>query len=171
MNRKLSPSADTAHPLPGAPVNASVQSPRVLIVDDDPFLCGLYSLLLDQHGYETVTAENGEDALTQLASGQFDLMITDRAMPVLDGAGLILALRSAGFRIPVIMITGSAGLSPLLPAVAREICMTLIKPAHSKEILAAVAMALQTAGIPDEEADAPPEKYPEIGVEKSLQVA
>jgi DNA-binding response OmpR family regulator len=170
MNRNLSPITDTADLSPEAPVDASGQSPRVLVVEDDPLLCGLYSLLLDQHGYETVTAENGEDALTQLASGAFDLMITDRAMPILDGSGLVLALRSAGSRIPVIMISGSLGLSPLLPGVAREISMTLTKPAHPKEILAAVAMALKTSGLPDEEVDAQSVRYPASDVEKALEL-
>lgn len=145
MNRQISPSLPTVGSSLPVRTEASGSPPRVLVVDDDPLVCGLYSLLLDQQGYETVTAENGEDALTQLASGEFDLVITDRAMPVLDGPAMILAIRAAGNRIPVIMISGSLAEAVLSPAVEREICVVLAKPAHTKEILAAVATALEPA--------------------------
>ncbi|EDY16599.1 response regulator receiver protein [Chthoniobacter flavus Ellin428] len=143
MNQRLSQSPVTAHPTPALPASPNPPA-RILIVDDDHLLCGLHSLVLERHGYDTVTAENGEDALTQLSFGHFDLMITDRSMPVLDGASLVLALRSAGSRIPVIMISGSLALSPLPPAVAREVNIALLKPAHPKEIVEAVAQVLKT---------------------------
>ena len=146
MNRQI-PAFRTTRSSLAARTESSSSSPHILIVDDDPFICGLYSLLLDQEGYETVTAENGEDALTQLASGEFDLLITDCTMPVLDGPGLILALRAAGNRIPVVMISGSLGDVVLSPAVASEICVTLAKPAHTKEILSAVTTALEISRV------------------------
>jgi DNA-binding response OmpR family regulator len=64
-------------------------------------------------------------------------------MPVLDGADMIMALRSAGSRIPVIMISGSLEHSPLPAAVVREISIALVKPARPAEILAAVAHVLK----------------------------
>jgi len=143
MKQRLSQSPATAHPTPARPIPLTPPA-RILIVDDDHLLCGLHSLVLERHGYDTVTAENGEDALTQLSFGHFDLVVTDRAMPVLDGASMVLALRSAGSRIPVIMISGSLALSPLPPAVAREVNIALLKPAHPKEIIEAVAQVLRT---------------------------
>jgi CheY-like chemotaxis protein len=116
---------------------------RILIVEDDPLLCGLYSLVLERERYDIVTAENGADALTQLSAGGFDLVITDRAMPVLDGAEMIMALRSAGSRIPVIMISGSLETSPLPAAIVREVSIALLKPARPVEILSAVAHVLK----------------------------
>jgi DNA-binding response OmpR family regulator len=159
MNRNLTPLSSTTRSLPEVPANAPDSPPRILVVDDDPLICGLHALLLDQHGYDTVTAENGEDALTQLASGDFDLVVTDRAMPILDGQSMVLALRSAGSRIPVVMISGSLGLSPLAPVVAREISVALVKPAHPKEILAAVATALATASAESKESQPVPGKF------------
>ncbi|HSI14187.1 MAG TPA: response regulator [Chthoniobacter sp.] len=142
MNQNLPPSPGTARSSPKTPGTATGSAMRILIVDDDPLLCGLHALLLEQQGYDTVTAENGQDALTQLASGDFDLVITDCKMPILDGPSMVLALRSAGSRIPVIMISGTLAFTPLPRAVAREVCIALVKPAHPKEILAAVATAL-----------------------------
>ena len=121
---------------------AGAPAPRILIVDHDVLVCGLHAAVLELSGYEVETAENGEDALTELACGHFDLVLTDRHLPILDGASLVLALRSAGSRIPVVMVSRSLAHEPLPPGVAREVSATLPKPARVAEILAAVAAAL-----------------------------
>ena len=118
---------------------------RILVVDDDCVIAGLHAAVLELEGYEVVTAENGEDALMQLAFDRFDLVLTDRNMPVLDGASMVLALRTAGSRIPVVMVSGSLAFSPLPPAVACEISAALPKPARVAEVLAAIARALKPA--------------------------
>lgn len=93
-------------------------------------------------GYGVVTSNDGADALERLAAEDFDLLLTDRMMPVLDGASVILALRSAGSRIPVVMVSGSLVQSPLPPGVAREVSAALSKPARMGEMIEAVARAL-----------------------------
>ena len=123
---------------------ASPTPPRILVVDDNHLICGLQVLIFERAGYEVITAENGEDALIQLASDHFDLVITDREMPVLDGVSLMLALRSAGSGIPFIMFSGSVALAALPPAVVRELSATLPKPARPAEMLAAVEKALKS---------------------------
>lgn len=143
MNQSLSYFPSSSRPEPTTPGEPNHPA-RILIVDDDHLLCGLHSLILERHGYDTVVAENGQEALDRLSNGHFDLVITDRTMPVLDGASMILALRSAGSQIPVIMISGSFALSPLPPAIASEVSATLLKPAHPSEILDAVAQVLST---------------------------
>ena len=62
MNQKFSKSPVTTHSASEIPATPSVPA-RILIVDDDHLLCGLHSLVLERHGYDTVTADNGEDAL------------------------------------------------------------------------------------------------------------
>ena len=127
--------------------SATAKTPRarILIVDDDVLICGLHAAVLELEGYEVVTSDDGADALMQLAYEHFDLVLTDRNMPRLDGASMVLALRSAGSRIPVVMVSGSIGHKPLPPEVAREISAALPKPARVEEVLAAVARALQSA--------------------------
>jgi CheY-like chemotaxis protein len=88
-------------------------------------------------------AEDGAEALELLTNGHFDLVFTDRQMPILDGEGLVLALRSAGIRIPVIMISGSLAPSPLYAEVAQEISASLPKPIRAAEMLAAIYSALR----------------------------
>jgi CheY-like chemotaxis protein len=131
--------SETSQPMP-----ASVAAPgaRILVVDDDALLCGLHAAVLELAGYNVTTANDGADALTQLAGERFDLVLTDHLMPCLDGASLILAMRSAGCRIPVVMICSPLSPGALPPKVAGEIRAVLPKPARAAEILDAVACAL-----------------------------
>ena len=118
----------------------------MLVVDDDPPIRDLLSAVLRASGYHVASAEDGMHALEQLATEAFDLMLTDRQMPVLDGASVVLALRSAGSRIPVIMLSGSFVQHPLPAAVAREVFAAIPKPSYPSEVLSAVAQALRSPG-------------------------
>jgi DNA-binding NtrC family response regulator len=136
----------TEHSMPGTPDSGS-PSPlgRVLVADDDPFIRELHSLVLTANGFQVATAVDGADAILKLAAERFDLVLTDRQMPNLDGASLVLLMRNAGIRIPVVMVSGSLTLSPLPPEIAREVSAAIPKPARTAELLAAVAHALRHA--------------------------
>ena len=59
--------------------------PKVLVVDDDPDLAALCSLLLESEGYDTDIARNGYDAYKAIADDHVDVVLLDAMMPVLDG--------------------------------------------------------------------------------------
>jgi two-component system response regulator MprA len=124
---------------------ATPRSPhaRLLIVDDEQLIRELYARVLSLEGYEVETVDDGVAALERLAEGEFDLVLTDREMPRLDGASMTLTLRSAGSRIPVIMISGLT--APLSMAVTRQFSAILPKPARHAEVVAAVGQALGRA--------------------------
>jgi CheY-like chemotaxis protein len=63
-------------------------------------------------------------------------------MPVLNGESLVLALRSAGIRIPVVMVSGSFPHSPLEAQVAKEVSAVLPKPIRVDELVGAIFRAL-----------------------------
>jgi CheY-like chemotaxis protein len=119
--------------------------PRLLVVDDDPFIRDLHATALRMNGYIVATAADGVHALEQLADEPFDLLLTDQQMPGIDGASVVLALRSAGSRMPVIMVSGSLAAAPLPSAIAREIFAAIPKPVRTTEVLSAVARALRPA--------------------------
>jgi CheY-like chemotaxis protein len=60
-------------------------STRVLVVDDSPTIRKVVSHLLDANGYETLTADNGEDAIQKLRDEKVDLVLTDFVMPRMNG--------------------------------------------------------------------------------------
>ncbi len=68
---------------------------RILTVDDSPSMRALLRHSLTEQGFEVEQAEDGEIALSWLASNEVDLVITDINMPNLDGFGLIEELRSS----------------------------------------------------------------------------
>ena len=68
---------------------------KILIVDDDKLLLGTYSSVFQAHGFEVVTAENGEDALRILQKGTIpDIVFTGIMMPKMGGFELIEKMRA-----------------------------------------------------------------------------
>lgn len=125
--------------------NGNHPSARILVVDDDDIVRGMHECVLHLDGHETQGASDGREAMQVLGASQFDLIITDRNMPHLDGVGLIRAIRAAGIRTPVMMVSGSlADGSELPPDVARDVVVALPKPLRIREFLAGVASALRS---------------------------
>jgi CheY-like chemotaxis protein len=80
---------------------------RVLIVDDEFGLADIVAEILGEHGYASTLATNGKRGLEELAKNDFALVLLDVMMPVLDGQGMLRAMRQDPRfqRIPVIMMT------------------------------------------------------------------
>jgi two-component system, cell cycle response regulator CpdR len=81
---------------------------KILVVDDEPQVCGVVKMLLEFDGHEVVTASNGQEALTLFEQGKFDLVITDYTMPGMKGDELALALKAHQPGQPVVMLTAHA---------------------------------------------------------------
>ncbi|MEK7150060.1 MAG: response regulator [Patescibacteria group bacterium] len=78
---------------------------KILLVDDDQFLIGMYSMKFSQYGFEIETATNGEEALEKLRGGyEPDILILDVVMPSLDGFGLLEKIRKDKFAPDAIVI-------------------------------------------------------------------
>src|SRR5712692_1416173 len=58
---------------------------RILVVDDEPFVCDAVKMMLNFDGHVVETASNGKEALALFDKGKFDLVITDFAMPSMKG--------------------------------------------------------------------------------------
>jgi len=85
----------------------------ILLVEDDDINRQTASLLLEKSGYVVSTAKNGEEALTMLAAKDFDLILMDIAMPVMDGLTAAKAIRNetrfaSKSSIPIIALTAHA---------------------------------------------------------------
>ena len=101
-----------------APVNAAVLSlGRVLIVDDEAEVRSDLSRALAAQGFDTATADDGEEALQKLDSWAPDVIITDLVMPRLDGFELMRTLRGRGEVIPAIVLTGFGSVEKALSVI------------------------------------------------------
>ena len=82
---------------------------KILIVDDDPDIIELLESILQGHGYETDSAQNGLECLKRVKKNPPNLILMDIMMPILDGIKTLESLYKddANNRaIPVIMVSG-----------------------------------------------------------------
>jgi CheY-like chemotaxis protein len=122
---------------------------EILLVEDSPEVALTVREILTSAGYGVVSVTNGADAITALKQRSFDLVVSDIWMPEMDGIALLKEIRGAGWRVPVIVISGGAPNAPLtytapLAATfgANEV---LYKPFEKEELLNAVSGALAEA--------------------------
>ena len=79
---------------------------HALVVDDDSIQRELMGRYLEDDGHTVVTVGSGREALEQFHLGQFDLVITDRLMPEMDGTHLAQAIKQIAPKKPIILISG-----------------------------------------------------------------
>jgi CheY-like chemotaxis protein len=92
-----------------SPQDATPDSLRVLLVDDDDLILSSVAMLLDVLGHGTTTAASGEEALAKLEAGlEPDVVILDMNMPGLGGDGTLPRLRALRPSVPVLLSTGRA---------------------------------------------------------------
>jgi two-component system KDP operon response regulator KdpE len=78
---------------------------RVLVVDDEPGIRKVVRDALERAGHEVETAGDGDEAIPQLESQDFDLLVTDLAMPRRGGLELVRAVREGGAVLPILVLT------------------------------------------------------------------
>jgi len=83
-------------------VNAA---PRILVVDDEPYITDLLGAALRFEGFEVETAATGTEALTAAEQGRHDLVLLDVMLPDVNGTEVCRKLRSQGLRTPVLFLT------------------------------------------------------------------
>ncbi|MBF0260681.1 MAG: response regulator [Magnetococcales bacterium] len=109
----LEPTAPGERPAEPIP-HAHQAQPLVLLVEDNPFTQKLMTRLLLQQGYRVEVAQNGQDALDQLARHPVDLVLMDLRMPVMDGFQATREIRereaaSGAKRLPILAVTALLG--------------------------------------------------------------
>ncbi|MFH2065015.1 MAG: response regulator [Pseudomonadota bacterium] len=111
---------------------------RILIADDDLMMRELLSALLRSTGHEVMAAVNGYEALRLFSEESFDLVTTDRNMPVMDGSILAKRIKQKSPHTPVIMITGEAIDDEYRQSKCKYVDVILSKPFTRKVINQAV---------------------------------
>jgi CheY-like chemotaxis protein len=81
---------------------------RILVVDDEHFVCEAVKMMLDFDGHIVQTANSAKEALEIFEKGKFDVVITDFAMPEMKGDELAAAIKARAPKQPVVMITAYA---------------------------------------------------------------
>ena len=77
---------------------------RILLVDDEPLIIKGLKYTLEQEGFETDSAADGEEALAKFFAGSFDFILLDVMLPKLDGITVCQRIREHS-NVPIIMLT------------------------------------------------------------------
>jgi DNA-binding NtrC family response regulator len=128
-------------------------SGRVLIVDDDPVQCRLLEGVLQKFGYETVTLDSGEAALSLLVGAdgaRIDCVILDLVMPNLDGLCVLARLREAAIKVPVIVQTAHGGIDNVVSAMRAGAVDFVVKPVGAERLHVSVRNAINTSALEGE---------------------
>ncbi|MDD5558481.1 response regulator [Candidatus Methylomirabilis sp.] len=122
-----------------------MNSDRVLLVDDEPDIRRLLSRYLGRLGYIVQEAADGEAAVALVKAAIPDVVITDMAMPRLDGLGLLEQLRRLDPGLPVIVLTGHGSFENVIAAMRCGAAFDyLVKPLQDLTMIeVAVARALE----------------------------
>ena len=90
---------------------AAQQNKKILVVDDEPDVVAYLEMLLKDHGYETVSAGNGEEGLEQLRSQKPDLVTLDISMPRTSGVRFYKEVKSDPdlASVPIVIVTAVTG--------------------------------------------------------------
>ena len=111
-------------------------SGRILLIDDSPFFRNLMAPLLRAAGYDVLTAENADDALTMRDAGEiFDVIVSDIEMPGMDGFDLAREIREKGAWVKTPIVALSSRTSPADIAAGREVGFVDYVPKQDREAL------------------------------------
>jgi CheY-like chemotaxis protein len=140
---------------------------RVLMVDNSEVVLKIAEDLLLETGNEVLAYTSSRQALQQLKTQSFDLIVTDIYMPDADGLEVIREAKQFSPQTPIIAMSGMTGRMNMLK-VAQHLgaCCTLLKPFTRTEFLSAVSTALEsgkTAAGNCQESVSQPEKCPPAG--------
>ena len=123
---------------------------KVLIVDDEPGMRSLLTRVMEKEGYRSLAVADGAQALESIQGGEWDLVIADIDMPVMDGIELLKRVRDTAPRLPVIMITAYATVESAVEAMKFGAYDYITKPFAMDELKIVVAKAFERQRLIDE---------------------
>jgi two-component system response regulator AtoC len=125
---------------------------RVLVADDDAAVRTVLSALLEQGGFATEQASNGNEAFAKLESGDVHVLVTDLRMPGMDGMQLLSRALETRPDVPVIVLTAHGTVALAVDAMRLGAADFVEKPFDRDDVLTAV----RTAALKAQKGNAPP---------------
>ncbi|MDM8544345.1 sigma-54 dependent transcriptional regulator [Desulfococcaceae bacterium HSG9] len=115
----------------------------ILIVDDEKNYPLVLSAVLEEEGYETLTANSGHEALEILKNSDVDLVLTDMKMPVMDGVELLERIKASEPDLPVIMMTAHGTVERAVEAIQKGAYNYILKPFDNERLNFYIRRALE----------------------------
>ncbi|WP_339931834.1 response regulator [uncultured Brevundimonas sp.] len=121
---------------------------RILIVDDDPFICDAVELILTGAGHTVSSVNDGKSAIESIRALMPSLILLDVRMPGISGLDTLTSLRRAGVSVPILMMTADNS-----PGTLQEVMFLggsgyVLKPFDADDLIARVEQTLAEAAAP-----------------------
>ncbi|MFD1718310.1 response regulator transcription factor [Georgenia deserti] len=116
---------------------------RILIAEDDHGIVSFVQKGLRSAGYTTVVAEDGQTALLMARVGEFDMIILDIGLPLMDGFTVLERLREEGVATPVIVLTARDSVTDRVHGLEGGANDYMTKPFQFAELLARIRLRLE----------------------------
>ena len=114
----------------------------ILIVDDEKNYPLVLSAVLQDEGFETLTANSGHEALAVLEHSDVDLVLTDMKMPKMDGIELLQRIKTIDAELPVIMMTAYGTVEKAVEAMQKGAYSYILKPFDNEQLILYVNKAI-----------------------------
>jgi two-component system, NtrC family, response regulator len=114
----------------------------ILIVDDEKNYPLILSAVLEDEGYDTLTANSGQEALNTLKHSDVDLVLTDMRMPAMDGVALLERIKTEDADLPVIMMTAHGTVEKAVEAMQKGAYSYILKPFDNEQLVLYVGKAI-----------------------------
>lgn len=117
---------------------------KILLVDDDAVMQRVLQLWLRKAGFDCVLAEDGQVAANLLHAGQFDAVLVDLMMPIMDGFRFLKwARQEARISTPILVLSAAANAQVRQDVEAAGANAVLSKPVQSRALLEALTRILE----------------------------
>ena len=121
---------------------SNISPQRILVVDDEPYVCDALRMMLTIDGHDVATAGSAAEALELYDRQPFDLVITDYLMPVMKGDELAGAIKGRNPGQPIVMITAYAECFSDAPTPLAGVDALVSKPFRLDHVREAMAKVL-----------------------------
>lgn len=116
---------------------------KILLVEDDLFLANGLSLVLEESGYIVDVVNSGAEVEAAVYAHDFDLIILDLGLPVVDGLEVLKQLRARGELVPVLILTARDGIEDRVTGLDLGANDYITKPFHLPELEARIRALLR----------------------------
>jgi hypothetical protein len=130
------------------PTPAYGGSETVLVVEDEPALCELERLMLEEAGYDVLSAANAAEALVAAAEHAIDVLLVDVVMPGMSGPRLVDELAARGHDVPAVFVSGYGADEILSRGLETPANAVIQKPFGAEVLLRKVREVLDEASVP-----------------------
>lgn len=120
---------------------------KILVVEDDQLVAHALTAILTNQKYAVEVASDGEAAWELVQAFDYDLLILDLTLPKLDGISLCRQIRSHGFKMPILLLTGRDSSHDKAVGLDAGADDYLIKPFDSQELAARLRALLRRGGL------------------------